>query len=107
MVIICSSGKDGDVLNGIRQARKTKTSIIPMQGIAILQVGKALYNDLEKKRRGVNDVLRKRVASYKVNAKTLMLHRTTCKCPLKNELKASIVNPAKTGLRLCKRCISK
>lgn len=107
MIIICSTDKKDDVLKGIRQARKTGTSITPMQGIAILQVGRALYSDLENRRGEVQAVLEKREANYKINAKTLMLHHTSCKCPLKNEFPASIVNPSKTGLKFCKRCMSK
>jgi len=105
MVIICSSGKKNDVLNGIRRARKTKTSITPMYGISILQVGKALYSKLEKNQKETVDVLKKRVANYKVNIETLMIHRVSCKCVIKNELRAAVVNPAKTGLKLCKKCL--
>jgi hypothetical protein len=108
MIIICSTDKKDDVLKGIRQARKTKTAITPMQGIAILQVGKALYNKLKKNTQlMIPTVLGKRAAKHKVNIKTLTLHRATCKYAGKNAVEAAIVNPAKTGLKLCKKCMLK
>ena len=102
MIIICSSKKPGDVINGLIAAKKQNIKVT-----GIFQVGDKLYYKLRNNQQLIQSYWNKRPRNYKINLNTRRIHRKECKSMSGVLIEASIINVSRAGLRKCKRCLKR
>ena len=113
---VCNTEKD-DVLKALKHM-KSGMSLKEIIGLGarndtrrfptVLQVSKAKYRRLKNitSEAGMAIEARRKEAKHSINPASLLLHKKNCYHIKDNFLKAVIIKPKLTGLRLCKHCMS-